>query len=161
MEADDLLASVDGGGGTPSYRAVDNNLNIISTVAQKYKSIHSTTPNSSTLLSRSFTPLQNSFTRRPRFVHSTATFLHSTPPVSFTPLQYSFTRRPQIPSLHALQNSFTPRPQIPSLHCKIPSLHSTPCVTVISVPCLRRKSQLRSDGHSSDALRARISILMK
>ena len=34
------------------------------------------------------------------FVHSTAKFLHSTPPVSFTPLQNSFTRRPQIPSLH-------------------------------------------------------------
>ena len=71
------------------------------------------------------------------FVHSTAKFLHSTP-------------------------------QIRSLHCKIPSLdaprflhsiakflHSTiPCVTVLSVPCLRRKSQLPSDGHSSDALRA-------
>ena len=93
------------------------------TVAQKYKSIHSTTPNSSTLLSHSFTPLQQSFTRRP---------------------------------------------QIRSLHCKIPLLHAPrflhstatffpstiPCVTVISVPCLRRKSQLPSDGHSSDALRA-------
>ena len=119
-------------------------------MAQKYKSIHSTPPNSSTLLSHSFTPLQNSFTRRPRFVHFTGTFLHSRPPVSFTPLQNSCTRRPQIPSLHCkilllhaprflhstakffystppdsftpLQNSFTPRPQIPSLHCKIPAL---------------------------------------
>ena len=81
------------------------------------------------------------------FVHSTAKFLHSTPPDSFTPLQ----------------NSFTPRPRIPSLHCKIPLLHAPrflhstakflhatiPCVTVISVPFLRRKSQLPSDGHSS------------
>ena len=57
-----------------------------STVAQKYKSIHSTaillhstTPNSSTLLSHSFTPLQNSFTRRPRFIHSTALIIHFTP----------------------------------------------------------------------------------
>ena len=88
----------------------------------------------------------------PQFLHSTAKFLHSTPPVSFTPLQ----------------NSFTPRPRIPSLHCKIPLLHAPrflhstakflhstiPCVTVLSVPCLRRKSQLPSDGHSSDALRA-------
>ena len=72
----------------------------VSTVAQKYKSIHSTaiflhstTPNSSTLLSHSFTPLQNSFTQRPRFVHSTAKFLHSTPPDSFTPLKNSFTPR--------------------------------------------------------------------
>ena len=132
---------------------------LICTVAQKYKSIHSmaiflhsTTLNSSTLLSHSFTPLQNSFTRRPRFVHSTAKFLHSTPPDSFTPLQNSFTRRPQIPSLHCKIPSLdAPR----FLHSTAKFLHSTiPCVTVISVPCRRRKSQLPSDGHSSDPLRA-------
>ena len=71
------------------------------------------------------------------FVHSTATVLHSTPPDSFTPLQHSFTRRPSF------------------LHSTAKFLPSTiPCITVISVPCLRRKSQLPSDGHSSDALRA-------
>ena len=103
----------------------------ISTVAQKYRSIHSTTP---------------------QFLHSTVSFVHST----------------------AKLNSFTRRPQIPSLHCKIPLLHAPrflhstaklflhstiPCVTVISVPCLRRKSQLPSDGHSSDALRALASAM--
>ena len=107
-------------------------------------------------------------------------------PDSFTPLQNSFTRRPQILSLHCkipsldapdsftpLQKFFTRRPQFPSLHCKIPSLdaprflHSTakflrstiPCVSVISVPCLRRKSQLPSDGHSSDPLRALACVM--
>ena len=78
------------------------------TVAQKYKSIHSTTPSSSTLLFHSFTPLQNPFTRRPqfpslhckipsldapRFLHSTEKFLYSTPPDSSTPLQNSSTPR--------------------------------------------------------------------
>ena len=81
-----------------------------STVAQKYKSIHSTTPNSSTLLSHSFTRhIRSKFLHStpqirslhckipsldaPRFLHSTAKFLYSTPPDSFTPLQTSFTPR--------------------------------------------------------------------
>ena len=93
----------------PNFSYEEARYACVPTVAQKYKSSHSTTPNSSTLLSHSFTPLQHSFTRRPRFVHSTAKFLHSMPPDSFTPLQ----------------NYFTHRPQIPSLHCKIPSLHDS------------------------------------
>ena len=91
---------------------------------------------------------------------------------------YSFTPRPPIPplychirSLHckipslddpdsftSLQHSFTRRPSF--LHSTAKFLHSTiPRVTVISVPCLRRKSQLPSDGHSSDPLRALACVM--
>ena len=128
-------------------------------MAQKYKSIHSTaiflhstTPNSSTLRLYSFTP------RPPippvychiRSLHCKIPSLDA--PDSFIPLKNSFTRRPQISSLHyKIPSLDAPR----FLHSTAKFLHSTiPCVTVISVPCLRRKSQLPSDGHSSDPLRA-------
>ena len=156
----------------------------------------------------SFTPLQNSFTRRPqfpslhckipsldalRFLHQArirggAWGAHAPPPSStenifisnfwtkYAPdcrkMHLKFQRflggmPSDPPGAHTCDErtaSLSPIPHAPPpfqnpgsapVHSTAKFPHSTIlCVTVISVSCIRRKSQLPSDGHSSDPLRA-------
>ena len=86
----------------------------------------------------SFTPLQNSFTRRPRFVHSTATNSFTRRPDSFTPLQNSFT---------PLQNSFTLL-TVAFVHSTVTFLHSTPSFVHSTTPhSFTRRLQNRPRNH--------------